>query len=43
MAGSVLAEFGGKVKWVADLESFNGVFYCNEFWMPVRWSDHLER
>ena len=28
--GSVLAEFVDKVKWVAELESFNGVFYCNE-------------
>ena len=27
---SVLAEFVDKVKWVAELESFNGVFYCNE-------------
>ena len=28
--GSELAEFVDKVKWVAELESFNGVFYCNE-------------
>lgn len=28
---SVLADFSGKVKWVAELGSFNGVFYCNEF------------
>ena len=26
----VLAEIGDKVKWVTELASFNGVFYCNE-------------